>query len=99
MINLVVQPDGKYYEKVKEHGRVMGYRFYWTYSDCPAVATASEVKQIQERVDKNPELLKITKDFLKGEKKPKKKDNFNNFGGRKYTSEQMLELERKLLNQ
>lgn len=101
MINLVVQPDGKYYEKVKEHGRVMGYRFYWTYSDCPAVATASEVKQIQERVDKNPELLKITKDFLKGEKNPKKKkkDNFNNFEGRKYTSEQMLELERKLLNQ
>ena len=101
MINLIVQPDGKYYEKVKEHGRVMGYRFYWTYSDCPAVATAAEVKEIQERVDKNPQVLKVAKDIIEGEKKPKKKNNknnFNNFSERKYTKEQMLEIERKLLN-
>lgn len=69
MITLVVQPDGKYYEKVKQGNRVLGYRFYWTFSAHPAVATAEEVKQIQERVDKDPEVLKVAKDILKGKKR------------------------------
>lgn len=101
MITPVLLSNGKYYEKVKEHGRVRGYRFYWTYSAYPAVATAAEVKEIQERVDKNPQVLKVAKDIVKGEKKPKKnknKNSFNNFSERKYTKEQMLEIERKLLN-
>lgn len=77
MINLIIQPNGRYYEKVKNGGRVEGYRFYWTMSEHPAVASATEVKQIQERVDKNPRVLKVAKDILDGEKKPKK-NSFTN---------------------
>ena len=79
MINLVIQPDGKPYEKVKQGNRVAGYRFFWTFTERPAVATASETAQIQERVDKNPQVLKVAKDLLAGEKKPsnhKKKHGF-----------------------
>ena len=84
MINLVVQPDGKLYEKVKSHGRVEGYRFYWTLTTHPAVATAAEVQQIQERVDKDPQVLKVAKDIVNGKPKPKKekKNTFSNFGER-----------------
>lgn len=69
MINLVVQPDGKLYEKVKQGNRVIGYRFYWTFTSHPGVATAREVHQVQERVDKNPKVLKIAKDLLEGERR------------------------------
>lgn len=80
MINLIMQPNGKYYEKIKRGNRVDGYRFYWTYTAYPAVAEAHEVKEIQDRVDKNPQVLKVAKDILAGEKKPKKKKNgFNDF--------------------
>lgn len=75
MINLVIQPDGKPYEKVKRGNRVLGYRFYWTFTSHPAVATAEEVHEMQERVDKNPVVLKIAKNMMNGQKKPKK----NNF--------------------
>lgn len=79
MIQLVMQENGKYYEKVKEGNRVKGYRFYWTISMYPAVATASEVKGLQERVDGNPSVLKVAKDIVKGEKKPKAKEKPNKF--------------------
>ena len=98
MINIVMQPDGKPYEKVKKGNRVLGYRFYWTYSAHPAVAAAAEVKQLQERVDKNPQVLKVAKDIVKGEKKKTEKGNgkngFNNFEQREYDYE---ELEKQLL--
>lgn len=95
MINLVVQPDGKYYVKEKHGNRVSAYRFFWTFSAHPSVATASEVKQIQERVDKNPEVLKVAKDILTGEKKKKTTGNkFNNFKQRDYD---YAELEKELL--
>lgn len=85
MITLVVQPDGTYYEKVKKGNRVDGYRFYWTYSAYPGVASAEEVKQIQERVDKNPAVLRVARDILKGEKKKKLEQNpFNNFEQNEY---------------
>lgn len=85
MIQLVIQPDGKPYEKVKRGNRVDGYRFYWTYTAYPAVAEAHEVKEIQDRVDKNPQVLKVAKDILAGEKKPKKKKNgFNDFKQNNY---------------
>ena len=85
MINLLVQPDGKYFEKVKRGSRVQGYKFYWTISEHPAVATAAETREIQERVDANPEVLKVAKDIVKGEKKPK--NRFNDFPQRKYSKE------------
>lgn len=95
MIQLLMQPDGKYYEKVKSGNRVDGYRFHWIYTSHPSVATATEVKQIQERVDKNPEVLKVAKDILSGEKKKKTTGNkFNNFKQRDYDYE---ELEKELL--
>ncbi len=82
MIQLVIQPDGKLYEKVKHGNRVQGYRFYWTLSQRPAVAEAHEVKAIADRVDRNPQVLKIAKDILAGEKIKKnkpKKNSFNDF--------------------
>ena len=97
MISLILQENGKYYTKIKKNGRVIGYRFDWLYSSHPKVATASEVKQIQERVDSNPQVLKVAKDIVKGEKKGKKtnKNSFNNFKQRSYD---YTELEKKLLN-
>lgn len=82
MITLIMQPDGKYYEKVKRGNRVLGYRFHWTFSAYPKVASAAEVKQLQERVDKNPQVLKVAKDIVKGEKKKEtqpRKTRFHNF--------------------
>ena len=79
MIQLVIQPDGKFYEKVKNGNRVQGYRFYWTLSQRPAVAEAHEVKAIADRVDRNPQVLKIAKDILAGEKVKKKKPKKNGF--------------------
>ena len=77
MINLVVQPDGKLYEKVKQGNRVSGYRFYWTFTSHPAVATAEEVYQIQQRADKNPQVLKIAKDLLEGERRSYQQESGN----------------------
>lgn len=73
MIRLIVQPDGKPYEKVKKGARVEGYRFFWSYSSHPAVAAAPEAAEIQERVDKNPQILKIAKDLIKGNRSAKTK--------------------------
>ena len=95
MIQPVKQANGGFYNKLKQGNRVIGYEFYWTYSAYPRVAPATEVKQIQERVDKNPQVLKVAKDIVDGEKKPKnKKNKFNDFDQRKYDTEQ---LERMLL--
>ena len=84
MITLTLQADGKYYEKVKKGNRVDGYRFSWTYTAHPAVATAAEVSEIQEAVDKDPEILKVAKDIVSGKKKAGKgKTGFHNFQERK----------------
>lgn len=100
MIRLVVQPDGKYYEKVKQGGRVVGYRFFWTITQHPRVANAQEVKELQERVDKDPRVLKVAKDIVRGEKKPRKSqksvktNSFSDFEQRNYNYD---ELEAQLL--
>lgn len=99
MIKLTVQPTtGKFYEKIKTGGRVIGYKFYWMFTAYPAVADAEEVKQIQERVDKDPQVLKIAKDIVAGDKAKKtaKKTQFNDFPQRNYD---MTELEKRLFNQ
>ena len=88
MIQLIVQPDGKYYEKIKRGNRVIAYKLYWTITSHPRVASAAEVREIQDKVDENPQVLKVAKDIVKGQKKPKKaKDStkFNeNFHQRDY---------------
>lgn len=93
MIQLVVQKDGKYYEKVKRGNRVDGYRFYWTFTSRPAIATASEVKEIQDRVDQDPVILKIMKDKVNGQEKQKKAavTPFNDFQQRDYDYDAITE--------
>jgi stalled ribosome alternative rescue factor ArfA len=92
MINLVLQPNGKYYEKVKQNGRVVAYRFDWTYTSHPRVGTAIEIQNVQNEIEKNPEILKVAKDIIKG---TKKKNKFNSFENQnKYN---MDELESQIL--
>ena len=99
MIQLIVQSDGKYYEKVKSGNRVEGYMFYWIFSSYPAVATAQDVKELQDRVDENPIVLKVAKDIVEGQKKNKnQKNNLNNFGNRQRTQKEWEELEKMILN-
>lgn len=104
MIHLIPQPDGKYYEKIKRGNRVIAYKFFWTISTHPGVATAKEVKEIQDRVDKDPEVLKVAKDIVKGtkgggKKKPAKKPAAASEGlhSDTYSDENLAELERQLL--
>lgn len=97
MITLLVMPDGKYYEKIKQNGRVRGYKFFWVYTSHPAVATAAEVNSIQKRIDEEPEVLKVAKDIINGKKNAKTKSKFSNFEGRNYSDKTMKELEKKLL--
>lgn len=81
MIHLILQPDGRFYEKIKRGNRVIAYKLYWTISSHPRVATAQEVAKIREKVDKNPEILKVAKDIVSKKKKSKseKKSTFNGY--------------------
>lgn len=72
MIRLIVQPDGMPYRKIKRGNRVLGYEFAWSYTSHPAVADAEQVRQLQDRVDKNPKLLKIARDLANGKSSKKK---------------------------
>ena len=86
MIKLLVNPDGSFFTKEKHGNRIAGYRFNWVFSARPGIATAEEVKEIRERVDKDPRVLKVANDLVKGEKKqsPKKKNSFTDFQQRDY---------------
>lgn len=94
MINLTVDEEGKPYRKIKNNrGNVLGYEFQWVISNHPRVATAKEVRTLNQ----NPQELKIAKDIKKGEKKkstqPKKsKNNFNNFPQNEYNFEELENL-------
>lgn len=94
MIKLIVQENGKYYEKIKAGNRVLGYKFYWTVSDRPGIAAADEVDEVYKTIMKNPEILKIAKDIVAGSKNGKKKGNKNG-EQREYNYE---ELEKMLLS-
>jgi len=95
MVNLTASEDGKLYTKIKsKSGKVLGYEFQWIISDHPKVATAAEVKTLNQ----NPQDLKIAKDLKKGRATKKKSQNtFNNFKQNQYTSEEMAELEKLLV--
>lgn len=71
MINLLLYDDGKPYQKKYYHGRVTGYEFSWTVTDRPSIASAEEVQEIRQKVDENPKILKVAKDIVDGQKKPK----------------------------
>lgn len=98
MINLIMQEDGKYYEKVKRGNRVLGYRFYWEISSHPAVATAEEVFRINDEISKNPQVLKVAKDIVEGSKKPSN-NSFNNYEQRNYDESELSGLEAALIHQ
>lgn len=92
MITLIMQ-GGKFYEKVKKGGRVVGYRFLWNLSSRPQVATAKELESIKQRIEKNPEVEKVAKDLINGKKKSKSKKKDTNFTEREYDRDN---LEREL---
>ena len=99
MIQLILQPNGKYYEKIKRGNRIIAYKLFCTISSHPRVASAAEVKEIQEKVDADAQVLKVAKDIVKSQKEPKEKTKsgakFNdNFHQRNYDYEA---LERQLL--
>lgn len=81
MIQLVIQSNGKAYEKIKTGNRVQGYRFLYMITTRPQTATATEVAEISEAIRKDGQILKIAKDIINGDKKSKeKKPNFKQSG-------------------
>lgn len=102
MIKLILQPNGKYYEKVKQGNRVIAYKLFWTISQHPRVASAQEVAEIQERVDSDPQVLKVAKDIVKGEKAGKRKNariknGFTDFEGNRTDTTDYAALEAQLI--
>ena len=97
MIIPVKLENGKYYEKLKKNGRVIGYEFFWNYAAYPKVANEIEVKRLQERVDKNPEILKVAKDIVKGDER-KKTGKSKKTVKPDHRDYDQLELEKMLLN-
>ena len=97
MVQLVIQPNGKFYEKIKVSNKVLGYRFDWIYAPYPTVASAPETARVIERVENDPQLLKVAKDIVNGKgrkKKPLKKIPFQNVDQRSYD---YAEVEKMLL--
>lgn len=86
-----------YYEKVKDGKRVIGYRFHWAFSARPQIATAEKVKEIKDEAIKDPSLLKIAGDIVKGKKKTGRKNTnpFNQFEQNQYDFDK---LEKEILN-
>lgn len=102
MLQLVPNEDGALYRKLKQGGRVLGYEFYWNVSDRPRIATAIEAKELRENIAKNPQIMKVANDIVKGKKNPKKKkqqntNNFMNFES-VYENEDFSALEQQLLD-
>lgn len=54
MLTLVLQPNGKYYTKLKQGSRVVGYRFEWTFKARPGI----ECGQTDPQVLKAPKAVK-----------------------------------------
>ena len=85
MIQLIPQAEGLMYEKVKQNGRVLGYRFYWTVSDRPKIVDAKGMEEVRYAIEKNPQVLSVAKDIVEGNKHPKeKKGSFNDFQQNEY---------------
>lgn len=94
MIRLEIPEGGKgYWEKVKIKGKVAGYRFFWIVSTHPGIASADEVK----RLNQDPQTLKIAKDIARGKKKadPTKTNDFTHFDQNSYNFD---DLEKTILS-
>ena len=88
MINLLVQPDGKYYVKEKKGGRVNGYRFFWTFNARPGLEMESDAEELPEK--------KETAKSGRKQRPAEKKNRFNNYDGQR--DYDYNDLESKLLN-
>lgn len=102
MIQLILQENGQYYRKLKRGNRVEGYEFNWHFTNRPRIANASEMAEIRTEIEKNPEILKVSKDIIDSKKKRKQKQKptqgQRNFSSeRNYTDQDMIDLERQLL--
>lgn len=64
MIRLHLTPEGKYYEKVKQGNRVMGYKFYWSIQDPKPKLEEPEPEEVEvieaAEVEVQPEYLMWT---------------------------------------
>lgn len=64
MIRLHLTPEGKYYEKVKQGNRVMGYKFYWSIQDPKPKLEEPEHEEVEvieaAEVESQPEYLMWT---------------------------------------
>lgn len=64
MIRLHLTPEGKYYEKVKQGNRVMGYKFYWSIQDPKPKLEEPEPEEVEvieaAEVEAQPEYLMWT---------------------------------------
>lgn len=87
MIQLVLNEDGKYYKKLKKGNKVLGYEFSWVISDRPEIADATRMFETRTEIEKDPQILKVASDIVKGRKNKKnnpksnvtKNNSFNNF--------------------
>lgn len=95
MIQLILMPDGKPYQKLKSGNRVQGYRFAYRISDHPRIASAGELSEINEEIRKDPEVLKLAKDIKDGKTKARKKVQADNETINTQTYD-MTELEKRL---
>ena len=94
MISLTMNDDGKLYKKVKSKGKVLGYEFQWVVSKHPRVASANEVKLLNQDAQE----LKIAKDVKKGKAKRKTKTQQNTFINYQQNEINFAELEEQLLD-
>ena len=75
-----------YYNKIKKHGMVQGYELTYTINKRPRAIKRESIIDVQAK----PEVLKVAQDIIEGKKNPKKsasKNKFDNFDGRKYSSD------------
>lgn len=56
MIRLILQPDGKYYQKEKKGNRVNSYKFFWTIKDPKAQIEEKETETVIDVTAPEPEL-------------------------------------------
>lgn len=97
MIQLIVQENGQYYRKLKRGNRVEGYEFNWHFTNRPRIANAHEMTELRADIERDPEILKIAKDVRDGKKKRKKPAGQHFSSERDYTDQDMVDLERRLL--
>lgn len=84
------------FRKVKKCGQVQGYELTYSINKLPHKIKRETIVDIQDK----PEVLKVAQDIIEHKKKSGSSEsakNYNSYEQRKYTKEQLEELESKLL--